>query len=90
MWLNLSVVCLHWTNLEIKVGYFPGVEVVDPLEDLLDELSGLFLAQRLLLCQEVKELTSRDPATQTRIIQLPAVTNSVQSNTIKIIFLEAI
>lgn len=69
-------VCTHvarlvWTNLEVKVGYFPGVEVVHPLEDLLDELSGLFLAQRLLLRQEVKQLTSRDPETQTLIIQRP-------------------
>ena len=63
------------------MGYFPGVEVVDPLEDLLDELSGLFLAQRLLLCQEVKQLTSRDPGTQTPIIRLHAVTISGQSNT---------
>lgn len=48
------------TNLEVEVSYFPGVEVVDPLQDLLDELSGLFLAQRLLLGQKVKQLTARD------------------------------
>lgn len=51
------------TNLEIKVGDFSGVEVVHPLQDLLDELRGLLFAQRLLLCEEVKQLTSRDPTT---------------------------
>lgn len=61
---------LFWTNLEIKVGYFSSMEVVDSFEDLLDELSGLFLTKRLLLGKKVKQLTSRDPATQTSIIQL--------------------
>lgn len=46
------------TNLEIKVCYFSGMEVVDSLKDLLDELSGLFLAQRFLLSQKVKQLPS--------------------------------
>lgn len=54
-----------WTNLEVKVGDLSGVEVVHPLQDLLDELRGLLLAQRLLLSQEVEQLTSRDPETQT-------------------------
>ena len=48
------------TNLEVEVSDFPGVEVVDALQDLLDELSGLFLTQRLLLGQKVKQLTARD------------------------------
>lgn len=48
------------TNLEVEVSDFPGVQVVDALQDLLDELSGLFLAQRLLLGQKVKQLTARD------------------------------
>lgn len=53
-----------WTkDLEVKVGNLSGVEVVDALQDLLDELSGFLLAQRLLLCQEIKELAARDPAT---------------------------
>lgn len=51
---------LMQTNLEVKVSDLSGVEVVDALQDLLDELSGLFLAQRLLLGQEVKQLTPRD------------------------------
>lgn len=45
------------------MGNFSGVEVVDALQDLFDELSGFLLAQRLLLRQEIKQLTSRDPAT---------------------------
>ena len=62
------------TNLEIKVSYFSGVKVVHPLQDLLDELSGFFFAQRLFLGQEVKQLTSRDPETQiSLIIQLPVL-----------------
>lgn len=51
---------LMQTNLEVKVSDLSGVEVVDALQDLLDELSGLFLTQRLLLGQKVKELTARD------------------------------
>lgn len=45
------------------MGNFSGVEVVHPLQDLLDELSGFLLAQRLLLGEEIKQLTSRDPET---------------------------
>lgn len=45
------------------MGNFSGVEVVHPLQDLFDELSGLLLAQRLLLREEIKQLTSRDPET---------------------------
>lgn len=56
---------LAWTNLQVEVGYFSGVEVVHPLQDLPDELSGLLLAQRLLLGQEVEQLAPRDPATRT-------------------------
>lgn len=61
--LKSSVVAasvLMQTNLEVKVIDLSGVEVVDTLQDLLDELSGLFLTQRLLLGQKVKQLTARD------------------------------
>lgn len=67
---NLTAARCDKTNLKVKVGDFPGMEVVDPLQDLFDELSGLLLAQRLLLCQEVKQLPPGDPATQTLIIYL--------------------
>ena len=57
------------------MGDLSGVEVVHPLQDLLDELRGLLLAQRLLLRQEVEQLPSRDPETQTPIThQSPEVT----------------
>lgn len=36
-----------------------GVEVVHSIQDLLEKLCGLFLRQRLLLSQEVKEFPSR-------------------------------
>lgn len=42
--------------LQVKVGDLFGVQVEDPIKDLLEELSGFLLTQRLLLCQEVKEL----------------------------------
>lgn len=45
----MAAAALMQTNLEVEVSDLPGVEVVDALQDLLDELSGLFLAQRLLL-----------------------------------------
>lgn len=35
-----------------------GVEVEDTIQDLLEELSGFLLAQRLFLCQKIKELTT--------------------------------
>lgn len=35
-----------------------GVQVEDTVQDLLEELSGFLLAQRLLLCQKVEELTA--------------------------------
>lgn len=38
------------------MSYLLGVQVEDPIQDLLQELSGLLLTQRLLLCQEVEEL----------------------------------
>lgn len=47
-----------FTNLEVEVCDLPGVEVVHPLQDLLDELRGLLLAQRLFLRQEVKQFPS--------------------------------
>lgn len=59
---KMAATALMQTNLEVEVSDFPGVEVVDALQDLLDELSGLFLAQRLLLGQEVKQLAARDAA----------------------------
>lgn len=65
---NLTAARCDKTNLKVKVGDFPGMEVVDPLQDLFDELSGLLLAQRLLLRQEVKQLPPGDPATQTHSI----------------------
>lgn len=57
---KMAAAALVHTNLEVEVSDFPGVEVVDALQDLLDELRGLFLAQRLLLGQEVKQLAARD------------------------------
>lgn len=57
---KVAATALTRTNLEVEVSDFPGVEVVDALQDLLDELSGLLLAQRLLLGQKVKQLTARD------------------------------
>lgn len=50
------------TDLEIKVSDFPGMKVVHTLQDLLDEAGGLLLTQRLLLGQEVEELSSRHSA----------------------------
>ena len=44
------------------MGYISRVEVVDPFQDLVNELGGLILTQRLLLGQKVKELSSRHPA----------------------------
>lgn len=35
-----------------------GVEVEDTIQDLLEELSGFLLAQRLFLCQKIEELTA--------------------------------
>lgn len=35
-----------------------GVQVLDAVQDLLQELRGLLLGQRLLLCEEVEELSS--------------------------------
>lgn len=65
-----SIAHLKGTNLKVKVGNFPSMEVVHALQDLFDELSGLLLAQRLLLGQKVKQLSPGDPATQTLIIYL--------------------
>lgn len=50
------------TDLEIKVSNLLGMKVVHTIQDLLDEAGGLFLTQRLLLGQEVKELSSRHSA----------------------------
>lgn len=35
-----------------------GVKVLDPVQDLFNELSGLLLTERLLLSQEIKEFSS--------------------------------
>lgn len=43
-----------------------GVQVEDSVQDLLEELSGLLLAQRLLLRQEVEELAAGHAATGER------------------------
>ena len=52
--------------LQIEMRDPLGVEIVDSVEDLLDKLSGLLLAERLLLSQEIEQLSSRYPAhTQT-------------------------
>lgn len=50
-----ALLCLY---LEVKVSDLLGVQVEDSLQDLLQELRGLLLAQRLLLRQEVEELTT--------------------------------
>lgn len=52
--------------LQVEVSYLLGVQVEDPIQDLLEELSGLLLAQRLLLCQEVKELPAGHAAQEER------------------------
>lgn len=44
--------------LQVEVSDLLGVQVENSVQDLLQELSGLLFAQRLLLCQEVKELTA--------------------------------
>lgn len=43
-------------DLEVKVGNAFGVEVLNTVQDLLEKLGGLFLSQRLLLSQKVKQL----------------------------------
>lgn len=56
------------------------MEIVHPLKDLLDELSSFLFTQRLLLGQEVKQLATRHPETQTVInIQLPAAVKSEEA-----------
>lgn len=52
--------------LKVEVGNLLGVQVEDPVQDLLEELGGLLLAQRLLLCQEVKELPAGHAAQEDR------------------------
>jgi len=44
--------------LQVEVGDLFGVQVEDAVQDLLEELRGLLLAERLLLGQEVKELAA--------------------------------
>lgn len=57
-----DVVCLQLLlYLKVKVSDLFGVQVADSIQDLLEELSGFLLAQRLLLCQKVKELTAGHP-----------------------------
>lgn len=45
-------------RLEVEVSDAFGVKVLNPVQDLLEELSGLLLRQRLLLSQEVEQLSS--------------------------------
>jgi len=45
------------TDLEVKVSDAFGVQVLNAIQDLLEELRGLLLRQRLLLSQEVKQLS---------------------------------
>lgn len=49
--------------LQIKMCNPLGVKVLDSIQDLFDKLSGLLLAERLLLSQEIKQFSSRDPGT---------------------------
>lgn len=44
--------------LQVKMGNVFGVQVVDAIQDLFEKLSGLLLAERLLLSQEVEEFTT--------------------------------
>lgn len=44
--------------LQVKVSNMFGVQVVDAIQDLFEKLSGLLLAERLLLSQEVEELST--------------------------------
>lgn len=45
-------------HLKVKVSDVFGVQVEDSIQDLLEKLRGLLLAQRLLFCEEVEELTA--------------------------------
>lgn len=47
-----------WQYLKVKVSDLFGVQVENSIQDLLEELSGLLFAQRLLFCQKVEELTA--------------------------------
>lgn len=44
--------------LQVKMGNMFGVQVVDSIQDLFKKLGGLLLAERLLLSQEVEELST--------------------------------
>lgn len=46
------------------------VQVINPIQDLLEELGGLFLCQRLLLSQEVEQLSARDQLEDQHYISL--------------------
>lgn len=46
------------SDLEVKVSDAFGVQILNAVQDLLEELRGLLLCQRLLLSQEVEELSS--------------------------------
>lgn len=56
---------VNWLYLQIKMCDPLGVEILNSIEDLLDELSGLLFAERFLLSQEIEQLSSRDPVTHT-------------------------
>lgn len=44
--------------LQVEVGNMLGVQVVDAIQDLFEKLGGLLLTERLLLSQEVEELST--------------------------------
>lgn len=75
---------LMQTNLEVKVRDLSGVEVVDALQDLLDELSGLFLTQRLLLGQKVKQLTARDATREWESTWVNEATATINETTLSL------
>ena len=52
------------THLEVEMGDSLGVHVLQPAEDLLDEEGGLCFAESLLFGDELKELSTANPAKQ--------------------------
>lgn len=63
--LNACVCLCMRVYLQIEVCDSLGVQVLDSVEDLFDKLSGLLLAERLLLRQEIEQLSSRHPGLDT-------------------------
>ena len=54
-----AVLTKQTADLEVKVSDAFGVQILNAVQDLLQELCGFLLCQRLLLSQEVKQLPSR-------------------------------